>query len=69
MAYPRQCPHCTVEYDSVDATDPGHVTLYVVAGGTPSPRLSGVAGRLLTLRCAHCQHPFDWDYYASAPLR
>jgi hypothetical protein len=75
MTYPRRCPLCGADYyGSVKdrrgiyvTSDLLHATLSTEPGGTPSPWLPTLPGRLLTLHCARCRGEYGWDYFAGRP--
>ena len=66
MVYPRQCPLCATDYGQEVAAETHHITARSAPGGTPSPWLPGLPGRLLTLVCQDCRGEYVWDYFAGA---
>jgi hypothetical protein len=72
MVYPRSCPLCEDDYrlpirgrTAVGiVSEFHHTTARSRPGGTPSPWLLGLPGRLLTLRCVACRGEYAWDYFA-----
>jgi hypothetical protein len=72
MTYPRNCPLCGADCGGSTtraaagrlASEFQHTTLSAAPGGTPSPWLPALPGRLLTLRCLACRGEYGWDYFA-----
>ena len=75
MTYPRTCPLCRADYRLSIRSRPGvsivsdlrHATLSARPGGTPSPWVPALPGRLLTLRCRACDGEYGWDYFVGQP--
>ena len=75
MTYPRNCPLCRTDYRLSIRSRPGvsivsdlrHGTLSARPGGTPSPWVPALPGRLLTLRCRACDGEYAWDYFIGRP--
>ncbi len=69
MTYPRRCPLCEIDFSAVILQSAGsardHVTVDSISGGTRSPWLPELPGRVLTLACTHCAGRFRWDYFGS----
>jgi hypothetical protein len=69
MVYPRQCPLCAADCgQQAPGADNHHATARSEPGGTPSPWLPGLPGRLLTLVCQDCRGEYVWDYFAGRPV-
>jgi hypothetical protein len=75
MTYPRRCPLCGADCGGPARRVAGgnvvselrHVTTSAGPGGTPSPWLPELPGRLLALRCLACDGEYGWDYFAGRP--
>ena len=67
MVYPRRCPLCGADYLPGKVERQDHATVRAEAGGTPSPSLPTLPGRLLTLCCRACGGGYVWDYFAGEP--
>jgi hypothetical protein len=66
MTYPRRCPLCGAAYSPNHVETANHATVMAEPGGTPSPWLPRLPGRVLTLCCLACCDEYRWDYFASA---